>query len=171
LATVNDDAEAPVKKPPAGKYYATLERAQRLPGTSVPEALALSRSALEAMGLAVQSETVEVGTIRTKQQQVRVPEGCDCGTWNERPVYGDALAALVVTVDQRGADATVSADFKCDFAFSATTYWGRLSRMETYRCVSRGQDEEAFFAMLNRLAEVHKQQEKRPSTPPRRSGT
>jgi hypothetical protein len=143
-------AFSPVERPDLTKFSADIQHERSL--TVAPSsAIAIAKSAAEAMGYEIQSVTPELGQVRTKVKAVNVPDVCDCGTWNYDDIRGTADSSLVVRVTAAGSQSTVTLEHTCSTKFTGQNLNGATTRVEAYQCASKGIVEKEFWSTVEKI--------------------
>ncbi len=151
LFSLNACAFAPVERPEKNKYFCDFMNSKVFIIT-LPQSMDIAKNALEAIGYEILTNNSELGLIRTKTKLVKIPEFCDCGTWNGSIINGSADSTIVVEFQEFEKEKiSVSISMKCSTTFKGTNLHGATTRQETYDCASRGKIENEFWNFYEKI--------------------
>ena len=75
----------------------------------------------------------------------------NCHNWNAESVF------IVNAKNQSNGNVSVKAGFGCATTFSGKNLYGAVTKVETYRCASRGIAENQFWEKFREIDMVRKQ--------------
>ena len=149
-------AFAKVQQPDQGLYRVRKERSFEATPSQMVQAM---KRAYEKAKYSVDESGQDPSMVISKNRDIPIIQGCDCGSWNGAKVYGTANSRLVASLGLE-ADTNsirVTLDHQCTTNFTGTNIYGAVTRRESYRCATTNKVEsDIWTAAEEALAEMQK---------------
>ena len=152
VLTASGCAFSPVNAP-APEKYTPLDSKVEIKNLDKDQTIEVVKNALTSFGYEVASVIPELGEVKTKNLQVKIPERCDCGTWNGNVVTGSAQSRMEVIVSNAqpaGTKATIK--HFCATEFYGRNIYGMITTQQSIVCASRGAIEKEILDKIDRIA-------------------